>query len=548
MKLIKSIKDIMALAKGYYRAYLISLLLAAGLSAARGNLITYIFKGLLNRRGTIAWCLLISGLTLLVSMGQRYFEYRIRVYMRLIPLRLKEGLFGGLVQADYGHLRDLGSGDLQSAFNKDLDQLESLYGNGLSSLVTTTVLGLNGVLVSLILDYRVGILSLALCSVGSLINLKVLPKLRSREGQYLTHHRDLVKRVSEMAYGYREVRVFNLEDMVENEFKKANKETSRHWFASFTLNGLLASVQWLLGKVTYLGVLIYGLSLIHKQTLSLGTLVAIMLQEEMIIFMYDNWMSYLRDVQKSLGSMEGLMTLMDLAKKGQVLDKIKSGGSAYILELKNLSLSLAGRQVLNQVNLRLVKGDRLVISGPSGQGKSSLLKIILGLMTSDEGQVLLGGIPMDVFEADDLRDQFSYLPQNPHLFAGTIGDNISCGRARGVVDEEELVQAAKLVGIHDFIMTLPAGYETPVGERGANLSGGQRQRVALARAFYRQAPILILDEPLSSQDQAHRQILLRAIDNIARVRTLIIVSHRPELLNLSCRHLSLQEGRLIERD
>ena len=204
------------------------------------------------------------------------------------------------------------------------------------------------------------------------------------------------------------------------------------------------------------------------------------------------------------------------------------------------------RPALDGVSLTIAPGDRIVLTGPSGAGKSTLLALLLRFIAPAAGTIELGddGADGDLAAIDirQWRTQIAWVPQQPYLFSGTAADNIALGQAGA--SRNAIYRAARLAGAADFIEELPAGYDTPLGERGLRLSAGQRQRIALARAFLRDAPLLLLDEPAAHLDPAGARLIGTAIDTALPDRTVILVSHGRGWAGGGGRVISLEQGKL----
>ncbi|MFF5288395.1 thiol reductant ABC exporter subunit CydD [Paractinoplanes globisporus] len=183
-------------------------------------------------------------------------------------------------------------------------------------------------------------------------------------------------------------------------------------------------------------------------------------------------------------------------------------------------------------------GSFVALTGPSGSGKSTALNVLLGFAACDSGRVTVGGVDLATVDPASWRSAIAWVPQRPSLFAGTIRSNIALGRP-GIPDISDIVGAARQAGAHDFIVELPDGYDTVIGDDGAGLSAGQRQRIALARAFLRDAPLVLLDEPTANLDAGTAAAVMAAIERLASGRTVIMAAHRPELIALADRIVDL---------
>jgi ATP-binding cassette subfamily B protein len=201
--------------------------------------------------------------------------------------------------------------------------------------------------------------------------------------------------------------------------------------------------------------------------------------------------------------------------------------------------------VLSGVNLTVPAGTRAGIQGKTGAGKSTLMSLLTRFYDVSGGRILLDGVDIREYKLADFRDQFGIVLQDAVLFSTTIAENICYGRNKAT--EEEIVRAARLANAHDFIVHLPDGYNTLVGERGMRLSGGERQRIALARAFLRDAPILILDEPTSALDTKTEAAILEALERLMAGRTTFVIAHRLGTLDGCDMQLEIRDGTLLQR-
>lgn len=202
------------------------------------------------------------------------------------------------------------------------------------------------------------------------------------------------------------------------------------------------------------------------------------------------------------------------------------------------------RQALNGISFKLRPEERVALVGPSGSGKSTVASLLLRFMDPHRGEILVNGIPLAQIPASQWRRQIALVPQNPYLFYGSVAENIRLGRPGATLDE--VMAAAELAGAHRFILGLPRGYDTPVGEMGIRLSGGQAQRLAIARAFLRDAPVLILDEATAGLDPVTEGTVLEALERLMQGRTVLYIAHRLNTVCRADRILVLEEGRVAE--
>ena len=213
-----------------------------------------------------------------------------------------------------------------------------------------------------------------------------------------------------------------------------------------------------------------------------------------------------------------------------------------ILSVKNISKSFGDLQVLKKISFDIHKGEKIAILGPSGSGKSTLLKLLMRFWDVNSGALHVDGEDVRKIPTKHLRDMESYVTQETHLFHDSIANNIAIGKPGAT--REEIMEAARKASIHDFIMHLPKGYDTEVGELGDTLSGGEKQRIGIARAFLHDSPFLLMDEPTSNLDSLNEGIILKSLRESAEEKTVVLVSHRKSTMNVADVVFEMKEGRI----
>jgi ATP-binding cassette subfamily C exporter for protease/lipase len=215
------------------------------------------------------------------------------------------------------------------------------------------------------------------------------------------------------------------------------------------------------------------------------------------------------------------------------------------VSLKDVSLYLSGREkpILDHIDLDILPGTVTVVVGPSGSGKSSLAKVILGVWPQTSGDVFLDGVPIDRWSRSELGPFLGFLPQSVDLFEGSVAQNIARFEE---VNSSRVVSASEQADLHGMLLKMPQGYDTPVGVSGDRLSGGQRQRIGLARALYGDPALLVLDEPNAHLDDAGEAALALAVKGMkSRGQTVVVITHRPGIVSLADNLVMMQSGRVV---
>jgi ATP-binding cassette subfamily C exporter for protease/lipase len=314
-------------------------------------------------------------------------------------------------------------------------------------------------------------------------------------------------------------------DLQAEASQKASRVSSVTKFVQIAVQSLILGLGALLviyGQVTA-GMMIAG-------SILLGRALAPVQQ---VIAVWRQWSS----VTSAYGRLQKLLADNPPREAGMELPKPTG---AISVEGVTAAPPMVNVPVLKSVTFQIQPGDCLGVIGPSGSGKSTLARLVVGVWRAMVGKVRLDGADVFQWNKDELGPSMGYLPQDIELFAGTISENIA---RFGEVDAEQVVAAAKLAGVHDLILRLPEGYDTPIGDGGLGLSGGEKQRLGLARALYGEPSVIVLDEPNSNLDDIGEIALTQAIIRLRQMRkTVILISHRPSIIRETNKLLVLRDG------
>jgi len=280
--------------------------------------------------------------------------------------------------------------------------------------------------------------------------------------------------------------------------------------------------------------------------MSPGDLIAFVLYAGLLIGPFGTFARLFSQVKEAQGALERVFAILDT--KSEVADAPDARPLPSVegrVSMQGVSFSYDGRTpVLTDITFRARPGELVALVGPSGSGKTTLINLLHRFYDPTTGSVAIDGHDLRSVTMRSLYSQIALVPQETHLFGGTIRDNIRYGRISAV--EGEVVTAARAANAHDFITALPDGYETLVGEKGINLSGGQRQRIAIARAVLKDPRILILDEATSSLDNESELLVQDALDRLMKGRTTFVIAHRLSTIQKADRILVLEKGRIVE--
>jgi ATP-binding cassette subfamily C protein LapB len=342
------------------------------------------------------------------------------------------------------------------------------------------------------------------------------------------------------------VKVNNAESERQYHWEQTIGTLSRLELRVKILSGLAMNITLLIQQLAGVAMICFGVYMIIDGNLSMGGLVACYMLSGRALGPLAQLSGLLTRYQQAKVTMVSVDQMMELPQERNFDERPLSRQVLQgAMEFRNVDFTYPNQQnlALKHINLVVRPGEKIGIIGRSGSGKSSLAKLLVGLYQPDDGSLLVDGVDIRQIDVSELRHNIGYVPQDIQLLAGTLRDNLVSG-AR-YVDDEMVLQAAELAGVHEFARLHPQGYELQVGERGQNLSGGQRQNVALARALLLNPPILLLDEPTSAMDNTGEERLKQRLQAVIEKKTVILVTHRASLLSLVDRLLVIDRGQIL---
>ena len=343
------------------------------------------------------------------------------------------------------------------------------------------------------------------------------------------------------------VKSFRAEHALARRFGAALKRTEACWrelFRRKTGNGLVVACIFALTVGTSIYVAVHQY---YAGNMTVGEIVLVNAYMLQLMVPVETAGFALRDIAQGRAFIEQMAGVLSIRAEASsaapaASDKLFDAG----LRFENVSFTYDGhRSAVRQLNFDVPPGRTVAIVGKSGSGKSSIARLLLRLVEPTEGQIRIGGKPLADVSPGAIRDAIALVPQNPILIDDSIAYNIALGRRRS--SRDDIVEAAKIAGLHDFVATLPCGYDTKVGERGLRLSGGERQRIAIARAVVRRPELFIFDEATSSLDPSTEIAVTGNLNSVSRTATVIVITHRLATVRHADQILVLDDGTLAEK-
>ena len=465
----------------------------------------------------------------------------------IVQQQLRRRLYDKIVKLGPGYSGRQRSGELVLTLVDGVEQLETYFGEYLPQLLISALTPLMIFAFVAFLDFPVALILLvaALVSLVAPTAWHKFDTKRSMERQeaYAAFASDFLDGIQGLAtlksFGQSESRMDLLKKRAYDLFR------STMWvLATNSLSRGITDISIAVGAAAGLG---YGTYRVIDGEMELSTLLIILMMGVEIFRPMRDLRTVLHEGMVGLSAAQGVYKILDA--EPVVLDQhseIETTRLEPTIEFESVSFSYPGHtQIVHDcLNFKISKGERVGVVGSSGCGKSSIVKLLLRFHDPVEGSISIGGKDLRNISFDKLRSEISVVNQDTFLFHGTIEENIRMGRPEA--SEIEISDAANNANIHEFVKTLPEGYQTIIGEKGIKLSGGQRQRVAIARALLRDTPILILDEALSAVDAENEYVIQQALDRLMKDRTTIVLAHRLSSIIKCDRILVIDQGKIVE--
>lgn len=494
----------------------------------------------------------IAGLTVAISLGLasagRYY----------FVSRLGERVVADIRETVYAHLLGLSpsfyvgvrTGEVLSRLTTDTTLIETLIGSSISVAVRTIATTFGALLLMFLVSWK---LALMMLGVGPLMLVPII--LFGRRVQRLSRaSQDSLAsasgRAAESLSAVETVQAFTREEQENLNFRSAVEATFDIALKRITVRAFMTAIIFSLVLGGLIAVLWFGATQVQSGALTPGAMTQFVMYAFVAVSGIGMLTETYAEVMRAAGATERLMELLAAQSDIRAEPPVAALPSPVRGEIsfRNVAFSYPARpdmRALKGVRVNFESGKTTALVGPSGAGKSTFFQLLLRFYDPQEGSISIDGVDIRHFEPEALRRAISVVQQNAPLFAGSAADNIRFGRIGA--SDEDVKAAAIAANAHDFIMALPQGYDTELGQGASTLSGGQRQRIAIARAILRDAPIVLLDEATSALDSESERLIQIAFERISKGRTSIVIAHRLATVLKADKIVVLDEGRIVDQ-
>ncbi|KPQ33351.1 MAG: ATP-binding cassette, subfamily B, bacterial [Phormidesmis priestleyi Ana] len=494
--------------------------------------------------------ILLSALTFLVWMLESAFQYAYEWLWRNLAQSMQHDLridaYQHVQQLSLAYFEERSTGDLMSMLNDDINQLERFLDSGankiLQMIATVIIIGSTFYVLAPELAWM-AIVPMPFIVWGAIAFQKYLApryaKVRSGAGL-------INSRLANNLTGIATIKSFTAE---RYELAQVNRESEAYRQSNkqaIALSAAFIPILRTIILVGFTGILFYGGMATADGRLEAGTYTVLVFLTQRLLWPLTRLGETLDQYQRAMASTHRIMGLLDtpitIPTGSIALPTLQVSGDVVF---ENVTFSYQNRQpILKNLSLKIPAGKTTAIVGATGSGKSTLVKLLLRFYEVNGGYITLDGLDLQSIDLRDLRRAIGLVSQDVFLFHGTVAENIAYGSFNATLPE--ITAAAKVAEAHEFIVGLPQGYDTVVGERGQKLSGGQRQRLAIARALLKNPPILILDEATSAVDNETEAAIQKSLEKITQDRTVIAIAHRLSTVrNAHCIYV-MEQGQLVE--
>lgn len=493
--------------------------------------------------------IVISIIVVFIIRGVAYYgqSYLMNYVGQRVIIDIRKAVFEKLQRLSLSFYDKNKTGTIMSYVTNDVNALQSAMVENVVEMVTESVILIASIVMMIYLDWRLFLVTFSTFPVVLLFIDQFGKRIRKSGSRIQEATADITSVLQETVSSARVIKSFVREEYEINRFDKENMNNFRANMKYAQLSATLTPTIEFVAAVGVTIILWYGGNSVIDGNITAGSLVAFLTYAVNISNPIKRLSRVIGNIQKALAAAQRVFDVLDLPELIQNAPDAKALPMAKgQVSFNNVSFAYnPGEQVLNNVSFTVQPGEMIAFVGPSGAGKSTVASLLPRFYDVTDGSITIDGEDIRRVTLKSLREQVGIVPQETVLFNGSVYDNILYGRLDAT--QEEVEAAAKAANAHNFIMELPQGYQTMLGDRGVNISGGQRQRISIARAILKNPQILILDEATSALDTESERVVQEALDRLMIGRTSFVIAHRLSTIKNADKIMVLEKGSLAEQ-
>jgi len=536
----------------YWKLIVVSAVCSAivgGMDGAFAWLIEPVLKKIFSGKDTEIFMLVPLGVVVLFAVrGVARFTYDVTIKLagQKAVQDLSNEIYASTVRQDMAFFNRRSTGELMSHATNDISAMQQGIANVMVGLFRDILSACSLLGVIFYRNWQLAIFTFVVIPLTAYPAQLIGKKIKNSSGRSLNIMGGITAILQETFSGIKVIKAFGLEKPATERFRAANLDFFRQYRKFIKYESLAMPVSETIISFGIAGVVYFGGSQVMSGRMTASEFFSFIAAMVMVFTPIKKLQSSYNSLQRSAGAAERVFKLLDEKKNiadrpGAVTIERSSGN----VEFRNVSFSYGSEAILQDISLKAETNKMIALVGPSGGGKSTLVSLLPRFYDVTEGAILIDSHDVRDITIESLVSQIALVDQETTLFHETIANNIRYGKPDATMDE--IISAATAAFAHDFIMQLPNGYDTSIGDRGIRLSGGQRQRICIARALLKNAPILILDEATSALDTESEQMVQKALDNLMANRTTFVIAHRLSTVLHADQIIVLEDGRIVER-
>jgi len=494
--------------------------------------------------------IIVFGAVLLVlyviRMLLNYFiQYQGHVVGVKMQAQMRSEMFDHLEKLPFGFYDQNETGKLMTRMTSDLWEISELAHHGPENIIISVI----SIVLSFVYLATIDIWLTVIIFACVPFLLIIATALRKRMSDAFTESRKAVAEINgaleSSISGVRVTKAFTNAETEKAKFEVGNEAFVEARKRSYKAMGIFHSSTTFITNIFNVIVLIAGGLFLYAGSIELGDYTAFIVSVNLFISPVTTLIGFMEQYQNGVTGFKRFLEILDAEPESDAPDALDIGVVNGDISLRDVSYGYEGeRDVLHSVDLEIKRGETFALVGPSGGGKTTVCHLIPRFYRVERGEILVDGHNINSVTMDSLRRSIGIVQQDVYLFNDTVKNNILYGRPDAT--DDEVIAAAKRANIHEYVTSLPDGYETVIGERGVKLSGGQKQRLSIARVFLKDPPILILDEATSALDNTTEILIQQSLDELCKGRTTIVVAHRLSTVKNADRIAVISDGRVIE--